>query len=133
MFLSREEVRSLDRRAIDEFGIPGIVLMENAGRGTTAILMALGIPGPVTICCGKGNNGGDGFVIARHLGIAGFACHVLLFARPEDLSGDAATNYQVLARTGAPITVFADGQLDEAALRRQLGTSAWIVDALFGT
>ena len=65
--MSRDEVRAVDRRAIEEYGIPGVVLMENAGRGAAELLVELGIDGPVIICAGRGNNGGDGFVIARHL------------------------------------------------------------------
>src|SRR5437660_1812771 len=67
-WLSRAEVRELDRRAIDEFGVPGVVLMENAGRGCAELLMRLNPDRkPTIILCGPGNNGGDGFVIARHL------------------------------------------------------------------
>ena len=65
--LSREEVRSVDQRTIEEFGLPGIALMENAGRGVFELLVSLKAQGPIKICAGKGNNGGDGFVIARHL------------------------------------------------------------------
>jgi NAD(P)H-hydrate epimerase len=65
--LTRDESRELDRRAIEDLGIPGLVLMENAGRGCVDVLERLGISGPVVILCGKGNNAGDGFVIARHL------------------------------------------------------------------
>ena len=67
-YLSRDEVRELDRRAIEDFGVPGIVLMENAGRGAAELLMRLNPEKqPAVILCGPGNNGGDGFVIARHL------------------------------------------------------------------
>ncbi|HEV3436271.1 MAG TPA: NAD(P)H-hydrate epimerase, partial [Gemmata sp.] len=67
-WLSRDEVRELDRRAINDFGVPGVVLMENAGRGCAELLMRLNPERkPVVILCGPGNNGGDGFVIARHL------------------------------------------------------------------
>ena len=52
---------------MDEFGMSGLVLMENAGRGAADVLCRLGIAGPVAVCCGKGNNAGDGFVVARHL------------------------------------------------------------------
>lgn len=133
MFLTREQVRAIDRRASDEYGIPGVVLMENAGRGAAEVLLAQGIPGPVTVCCGKGNNGGDGFVIARHLANRGVPVQVLLFARPEELTGDAALNYRIVARGGVPLTVHAGPDLDEPALRSELSRSAWIVDALFGT
>src|SRR5712692_5036786 len=122
MFLSREEVRMLDRRAIEEFGVPGVVLMENAGRGTAELLRSLGIHGRVVICCGKGNNGGDGYVIARHLDYQHFPVRVLLFTRPEELIGDAATNYRILARAGLPITIHAGSQIDREALHRELGT-----------
>ena len=65
--LTRTQVRRVDQIAIQEYGIPGVVLMENAGRGCVEQLIKRGCRGPVVICCGPGNNGGDGFVIARHL------------------------------------------------------------------
>jgi NAD(P)H-hydrate epimerase len=133
MFLSRAEVRSLDRRAMEEYGLPGVVLMENAGRGTAELLRALGVCGPVAVCCGKGNNGGDGLVIARHLDNHGVAVRVLLFCRPEELSGDAALNYHVVARSGLPVTVHVENPVNREAMRRELGTAEWVVDALFGT
>src|SRR5688500_4354663 len=102
--LTRSEVRSLDERAIHEFGIPGIILMENAGRGAAELLMSLGINGPVSIWCGRGNNGADGFVLARHLDAAGYAATVRLFADPELLQGDAATAYRMIASADIPIT-----------------------------
>jgi NAD(P)H-hydrate epimerase len=133
MLLSRDEVRAIDRRAIEEFGVPGVVLMENAGRGTAELLLALGVAGPVVICCGKGNNGGDGFVIARHLDNDGVAVKVLLFARPEELTGDAAVNFGIVRRAGLPVTVHADAAPDWDAIRLDLATADWVVDALFGT
>jgi NAD(P)H-hydrate epimerase len=133
MFLTRDEARELDRRAMDDFCVPGIVLMENAGRGMAELLLSLGIPGPVVVCCGKGNNGGDGFVIARHLDNAGVPVRALLFARPESLAGDAAINYRILERSGVPLEVLAGPALDEANLRAELRLSAWVVDALFGS
>jgi NAD(P)H-hydrate epimerase len=129
MFLSRNEVRAIDRRAIEEFGVPGVVLMENAGRGAAELLLSLGINGPVLICAGKGNNGGDGFVIARHLDNAGCPVRVLLFARPEDLTGDAAINYHIIARSHLLILT----NPDDATVRSELADAIWIVDALFGT
>jgi NAD(P)H-hydrate epimerase len=131
--LSREEVRALDRRAIEEWGLPGVVLMENAGRGTAELLLALGAQGRVVVCCGKGNNGGDGFVIARHLDNRGVPVRVLLFARPEDLHGDAAVNYRVLARAGVPLAVHAGPAVPEGEVRQELAAAEWVVDALFGT
>ncbi len=133
MILTREQTRELDRRAIEEFGVPGIVLMENAGRGMAELLRSLGINGPIVVCCGKGNNGGDGFVIARHLDNASIQVHVLLFGDPAQLSGDAAINHRILAASGIPLEVFAGPPLDEERLRRHLTDADWIVDALFGS
>src|SRR4051812_13577151 len=101
--LTRDQCRELDRRAIDEYGISGLVLVENAGRGCVDVLERLGIDGPVVILCGKGNNAGDGFVIARHLEIRGYACRVLLLCPPVALRGDAAINFAILKKTGIPI------------------------------
>lgn len=129
MLLSRDQARALDRRAMDEFGVPGIVLMENAGRGIADLIRQLGVQGPVVICCGRGNNGGDGFVIARHLDNAHLPVRVVLAARPEELTGDAAINYRIIARSGPPIQVLADAE----KLPTQLTDAAWIIDALFGT
>jgi NAD(P)H-hydrate epimerase len=127
--LTRAQVREIDRRAIEDFGVPGVVLMENAGRGAAEVLLGLGARGPVVICCGKGNNGGDGFVIARHLDNRHIAVRVLLFARPESLTGDAAVNFHILERAGPPFLV----EPDPATLVRELQGADWIVDALFGT
>src|SRR5882762_4083567 len=100
MYLSREEVRELDRRAIEGLGVPGVVLMENAGRGAAEVLVGLRCRGPVVICCGKGNNGGDGFVIARHLDNRGVRVRVLLFTDPNTLAGDAAVNHTIVVKSG---------------------------------
>jgi NAD(P)H-hydrate epimerase len=85
------------------------------------------------ICCGPGNNGGDGFVIARHLDNAGVAVRVLLIARPEKLTGDAALNYRILVKGGVPPEVCDPDQFDEAKLRGELAKADWVVDALFGS
>jgi NAD(P)H-hydrate epimerase len=132
MYLTRDQVREVDRRAIEEFGVPGVVLMENAGRGTAELLRALGIHGRVAVCCGKGNNGGDGFVIARHLDNAGVPVRVLLFARPERLAGDAAINYRIIAQSGIAMATYPD-EPDWPQVRRHLDGAEWLVDALFGT
>jgi len=131
--LTREEARSLDARATQVFGVPGIVLMENAGRGMAELLLSLGVQGVVVVACGKGNNGGDGLVIARHLDIAGVSVHVLLFDAPENLTGDAATNYAIVARTRIPRTILAGPAFDADRLRGILDDADWVVDALFGS
>lgn len=133
MLLTREQARELDRRAMQEFGVPGIVLMENAGRGMAELLRSLGVDGLAVICCGKGNNGGDGLVMARHLDNAGVRVRVLLFADPAQLSGDAAVNQHILAASGIPCEVLSGSPFDDERLRRELAPADWIVDALFGS
>lgn len=130
--LSREASRKVDQIAIEQFGMSGLVLMENAGRGCVDTLCNLGITGPVVICCGKGNNAGDGFVIARHLDLRGFTVKVLLWCDPTDLRGDAGTNFEILQKTDVPIIVF-NQQFDARKLAEQLEGADWIVDALLGT
>jgi len=130
--LTCEQTRKVDQAAVQRFGFSGLMLMENAGRGFVDRLCHLGIHGPVVICCGKGNNAGDGFVIARHLDLRGYEARVLLWSEPEQLQGDAATNFQILAQTGTPIEVFGDRH-DPRRLAVYLDEAAWIVDALLGT
>ncbi|MBN2217918.1 MAG: NAD(P)H-hydrate epimerase [Pirellulales bacterium] len=130
--LACDQVRRLDHLAMTDYGMSGLVLMENAGRGTTDVLCSLGADGPVVICCGRGNNAGDGFVIARHLDIRGHAARVILWSDPIELAGDAATNYAILRKTNVPVDVF-DGAGDWARLQTLLDDAAWIVDALLGT
>ena len=134
--MSRAEVRDVDRRAIEEFGLPGVVLMENAGRGCVDWLAELGVSGRVVICAGKGNNGGDGFVIARHLENRGLDVKVLLFANPKTLQGDAKINYEIIERTGTPIRVVTNPESKddfESVINEELASADWIIDALLGT
>ena len=129
--LTRAEVRKLDRLAIEEYGLPGIVLMENAGAGVARLLHTLGIEGPVAIVCGRGNNGGDGFVIARHLELLGHEVQLLLAAPLAAYAGDAAVNAEVARRAGLRIVDLAEAEAGE--WRQALHGAAWIVDALLGT
>ncbi len=126
--ISCQQARELDRRAVEEYGMPSVVLMENAGRGATDLLCNLGIAGPVVVCCGGGNNGGDGFVVARHLDLRGFEVRVLLFADPSKLAGDAEINYRILEKSGVPIR-----KIESQEMERELAGSAWVIDALLGT
>jgi NAD(P)H-hydrate epimerase len=132
--LSRAAVRDLDRRAIHEYGVPGVVLMENAGRGAAELLVRLNPDRQrVLILCGPGNNGGDGFVMARHLQNHGLDVDVLLFGDVECLSPDARVNAVIWQRSAALWTGPADRRLN-VDLRRVIdGAPGWIVDALFGT
>ena len=130
--LSRDEVRELDRRAIEDFSMPGIILMENAGRGVVDYMLSCHVQGKIVICCGKGNNAGDGFVVARHLDNLGLTVHVLLFANPENYSGDAKINYELAHRSLIPMTVVNSENFHEA-IKTILANADWIIDALFGT
>ena len=132
-FLTRQQVRDFDRHAIEQLGIPAAVLMENAGRGAAQILQAIGIHGPIVITCGKGNNGGDGLVMARILANAGFEVLTLLFAKPDELSADAALQWNIVQKINLLTEVWASKNLDELKLAAIFGRAEWIVDALFGT
>lgn len=136
--LTRAQVREVDRRAIEDYGIPGIVLMENAGRHATCVIRRdLAKFEPVetsfiAIVCGSGNNGGDGFVIARHLANAGNCVELFLAAEPERLTGDAAVNYEIARRMRLPMHPFVSvTQIDDGIKRIQ--NAIITVDAILGT
>jgi NAD(P)H-hydrate epimerase len=132
--LSRTEVRDVDRRAMDEYGLPGVVLMENAGRSAAEWLVAkLGAQDTVAIVCGKGNNAGDGFVIARHLELRGCKPVVFLAAPPESLSGDAALFFQVVRNSDIPWPDLSPAPRDEWSAAMAAVEPTYIVDALLGT
>lgn len=129
--LTREQSRTIDRLAIEQFGLPGVVLMENAGRGCAELLLRLGVAGRVVICCGSGNNGGDGLVMARHLENAGVDVLVALFAAEEAVRGDAAVFLRVIRAAETPLVVVPPSAAGDAA--DLLSQADWIVDALLGT
>src|SRR5918997_590714 len=104
--LNRKWSREVDRRAVQRYGMESLVLMENAGRGVADKLCELGISGPIVIACGKGNNAGDGFVIARHLDLRGYEVRTLLFAEPAELRGDAADNFKTLYEARVSLDLF---------------------------
>src|SRR5439155_12989307 len=128
--LSCAEVRALEQRAIAELGLPSLVLMENAGRNLAELLVSLSVTGKVVVCCGKGNNGGDGMVLARHLDNRRVDLRVLLFGRPEDLTPDTALNWQVLTRSGVSIEIYADQSPNLECMRDELASAEWVVYAL---
>jgi NAD(P)H-hydrate epimerase len=131
--LNRRQVRAVDRIAIERHGMHSLVLMENAGRGCVDLLESLGINGRIDICCGKGNNGGDGFVIARHLLLRGHSVQVHYFDDPSDFSPDAAANFEILRRGAASLRRVTSDELTSHRLVQELATAEWIVDALLGT
>ncbi len=130
--LTREQVRRVDHLAVRKHGMSGLVLMENAGRGLADRLCEMGIDGPVVICCGRGNNAGDGFVLARHLDLREHRVRLLTWGDPEKLSEDAAANYRILQRTGFHVEVLREGH-DPRKLAEALHGASWAVDALLGT
>jgi len=105
--LSVEEMRKVDQMAIETLGIPGIILMENAGLKTAQHIAQKfhSIAGKaIGIFCGKGNNGGDGFVIGRHLNRMGANTHYWLVGKKSEVTGDAKTNMDIVAKLGLPFT-----------------------------
>jgi NAD(P)H-hydrate epimerase len=130
--LNREQSREIDRRAIEDYGMNGLVLMENAGRGCVDVMERIGIDGSVVIFCGKGNNAGDGFVIARHLEIRGYNCRVQLLFPPDELRGDAATNFAILQKMKTRIEYSSQQALPSQA-SADSSSAAWLIDAMLGT
>lgn len=131
--LNRQQSRDVDRRASEAYGLSGLVLMENAGRGAADRLIARGARGPVLIACGKGNNGGDGFVIARHLDAQGIAVRVAVWGTRDEFRGDAAANLEILLRSEVEVEFFAPDRPPSSDWWQRQAGGDWIVDALLGT
>jgi hydroxyethylthiazole kinase-like uncharacterized protein yjeF len=133
--VTASQMQEMDHRTIQEFGIPGRVLMENAGRGATRIflehLYCRGT-GRVGVLAGRGNNGGDGFVMARYLAQRRIDVKVFLLAKSTSVQGDAAANLQLLAASDVPVIEIPDEQAFAARLGDMRHQMYWI-DALLGT
>lgn len=132
--LTASEMQRIDRLTTERHGVPSLTLMENAGRGVVEFLSARLAPlsrHRIVILCGKGNNGGDGMVVARLLRQQGLKPDVLLFAEPADLKGDAAANYHALVSSGS-IQVVANSDVWRA-VKPSLGGATLLIDALLGT
>jgi NAD(P)H-hydrate epimerase len=127
--LDCDTIRRIDREAIDKLGIPGLVLMENAGRGIADLVSNRCDCGRILICCGTGSNGGDGLVAARHLDARGYVVRVVLACRGEQLRGDALLNYGWLRHSGVHFHDSAINWPDELLDAR----FDWVVDAIVGT
>lgn len=130
--VSVKQIQELDRLAIEDYGIPSIVLMENAGRAVAQEVMKIlkGLLDPrVCVFCGLGNNAGDGFVAARHLINRGIKTRVFLAGSGKLLKDDAAVNDQILKKLKCPIREFQ--RLDRSVIARITAADV-IVDAIFG-
>ena len=130
--LTRNQVRAVDRMAIESYGIPGIVLMENAARAVAASVEQLRVKVDTIrkclIFCGKGNNGGDGLAAARHLQNLDYAVKIILCCDPGDFTGDALTNYNIAAAMRLPMKSLAEfNQWDDGPM------CGILIDAIYGT
>ena len=133
--LNTQQMREADRRTIDEIGIPAIVLMENAGRQAVAAMEAAFddlATSHVGVLCGRGNNGGDGFVIARTLVQRGVETSVFLLGSVADVRGDARTNLEVLGRIGLTVVEITNAQEWELHFS-EISRCELLVDAILGT
>jgi NAD(P)H-hydrate epimerase len=133
--LNTQQMREADRRTIDEIGIPSIVLMENAGRQAVAAMEAAFddlATRHVAVLCGRGNNGGDGFVVARTLAQRGVRSTVFLLGAVADVRGDARTNLEVLGHIGLTVVEIATAQ-DWELHFSEVSECDLVVDAMLGT
>ncbi len=133
--LNAAQMREADRRAIEEIGIPSVVLMENAGRQVVAAIEAVHsdlLERQVAVLCGRGNNGGDGFVVARTLAQRNVDVSVFVIGRVSEIRGDARTNLEILGRLGLTVVEVADSQAWELHFS-EISDCTLIVDAIFGT
>lgn len=132
--LTAEQMREIDRCAIEDYAVPGVVLMENAGRAAAQIVDARYrhlCPGPILVVAGKGNNGGDGYVMARHLDNCGWQVRTLVLAERSDIRGDAQTNLRILENSNSTIN-YATTSVDIATFLQQFSDTALVIDAIFG-
>lgn len=129
--LLREQVRDVDRLAIEQYGMTGLVLMENAGRGAAEIIAPLLAGRRPLILCGKGNNAGDGYVIARHLQLLGCDPLIVQLVDPDELAGDAAANWAIAQHAEIPTRVAVGADLQP--MLPEIQAAGAIVDAMLGT
>src|SRR5690348_1490281 len=129
--VSAAEMREIDRATSERYGVPSLTLMENAGSAVAEHVLAHhGAARKIVVFCGKGNNGGDGFVAARRLHQKGKTVQVILLSDPADLRGDAAAMYSKLPM--APIIVHSNEELKSDRVRLSLPADLYL-DAILGT
>lgn len=132
--VTASEMREIDRRAIEEFGVPSLDLMERAGAGAAQVIALGGLErnAKVVVVCGKGNNGGDGFVAARYLRQFGADVSCWVIGERDELTSDALRNLVSAEESGVPVRPFRENESDDD-LGRELGDAKIAVDALLGT
>ena len=133
VILTRDQIRRVDRLAIERYGIIGVVLMENAGRNAAHIIRReFGESGKAAICCGPGNNGGDGCVIARHLHNAGWSVRLLITGEPEKMSPDMLANFRIVEAMGLDHVIATDAP-GQRAFIQSIRNDEVVLDSLLGT
>lgn len=133
--VTASEMRDMDRLTINDAGIPGVVLMENAAKGATEVFMEHFNPtedSAIFVICGKGNNGGDGYVMARYLHNRGMKVSVIIAGDKSTISGDALVNLSVIEKLGIEISEIIDDTAFETLYQR-LSECSYIIDGIFGT
>ena len=135
--LTAAEMREVDRLTTERLGIPSLQLMENAGRCVADVYRRIVHAESLTVrsvcvLCGKGNNGGDGFVVARDLKPVAKSVRVFLFANPDELRGDSATNFKRWQELGGEVVLVADEQAWEIVWP-EVAAADVLIDAMFGT
>jgi len=130
--LNRQQSRDVDRLATENLGISGLTLMENAGRACTDVIAAHQFSS-VMLLCGKGNNAGDGFVIARHLLTREIPAIIIQLVNPDSLSGDALTNYEILTKLPTTILFVDETNIVSALDELDTDSNMAIIDCMMGT
>lgn len=128
-----DEMKRIDKMTIEKYGIPGIILMENAGLSVIEeIINEFDTNSGFTIVCGRGNNGGDGFVIARHLSNYGYDVNVFIIGDSKKIQGDALINYEIIKKLDISITEIINHD-DIHGFKEGIFCNPVVIDALFGT
>ncbi|MFH1209036.1 MAG: NAD(P)H-hydrate epimerase [Candidatus Omnitrophota bacterium] len=130
MSISAAEIRKMDESAIRDYSMPGLLLMENAGRSVSEIIFREYKPCKVLIFAGKGNNGGDGLVAGRHLANHGYSVQVAFLEDPAGLKGDPLLNFSIMSKMNIPWALMA--AISEKEISAYCRKSDLVVDAIFG-
>jgi len=129
-FLTRDQVRLLDRLATEQYAMPTLILMENAGRSAATIIHErFGGAGRAWVCCGVGNNGGDGCVLARHLHNAGWSVRGMMAGDQLRMAPDTQANHRILQAMGLDVPIAEDEEVQRTMLST-VRTDDLLVDAL---